>query len=167
MSFGLTNIPAVFMDLMDRVFREFIDRFVIVFIDEILIYSKTKKEHQEHLRVVFPSHVISAQGVSVDTSKVEAVINWPTPTNISDNRTFLGLAGYYRRFIEGFSIIARPMTQLTQKDRRFVWTDECESSFQTLKENLTAALVLALPSGSGGYVVCADESLNGLGCVLM
>ena len=124
MPFGLTNAPAVFMDLMNRVFREFIDRFVIVFIDDILIYSKTRREHREHLRlvlqtlraaqlyakfskcefwldrVVFLGHVISAQGVSVDPSKVEAVINWLTPTNISDIRSFLGLAGYYRRFIE-------------------------------------------------------------------
>ncbi|XP_075499427.1 putative mitochondrial protein AtMg00860 [Primulina tabacum] len=108
-------------------------------------------------------HVISAQGVSVDPSKVEAVINWPKPTNVSEIRSFLGLAGYYRRFIEGFSRIARPMTQLTQKDRRFVWTAECESSFRTLKEKLTIAPVLALPSGSCGFVVCTDDSLNGLG----
>ncbi|XP_073034915.1 uncharacterized protein [Primulina eburnea] len=114
-----------------------------------------------------PSHVISAQGVSVDPSKVEAVINWPKPTNVSEIRSFLGLAGYYRRFIEGFSRIARPMTQLTQKDRRFVWTAECESSFRTLKEKLTTSPVLALPSGSGGFVVCTDASLNGLGYVLM
>ncbi|XP_073279560.1 uncharacterized protein [Primulina huaijiensis] len=114
-----------------------------------------------------PSHVISAQGVSVDPSKVEAVINWPKPTNVSKIRSFLGLAGYYRRFIEGFSKIARPMTQLTQKDRRFVWTAECASSFRTLKEKLTTAPVLALPSGSGGFFVCTDASLNGLGCVLM
>ncbi|XP_073015225.1 uncharacterized protein [Primulina eburnea] len=183
--------PTVFMDLMNRVFREFIDKFVIVFIDDILIYSKSKTEHKEHLklvlqtlreaqlyakfskcefwldRVLFLGHVISAQGVSVDPNKVEAVINWPKPTNVSEIRSFLGLAGYYRRFIEGFSRIARPMTQLTQKDRRFVWTAECESSFRTLKEKLTTSPVLALPSGSGGFVVCTDASLNGLGCVLM
>ncbi|XP_073024343.1 uncharacterized protein [Primulina eburnea] len=174
--FGLTNAPAVFMDLMNRVFREFIDKFVIVFIDDILIYSKSKKEHEKHLtlvlqtlreaqlyakfskcefwldRVLFLGHVISAQGVSVDPSKVEAVINWPKPTNVSEIRSFLGLAGYYRRFIEGFSRIASPMTQLTQKDRRFVWIAECESSFRTLKEKLTTSPVLALPSGSGGFV---------------
>ncbi|XP_073018003.1 uncharacterized protein [Primulina eburnea] len=117
--------------------------------------------------VLFLGHVISAQGVSVDPNKVEAVINWPKPTNVSEIRSFLGLAGYYRRLIEGFSRIARPMTQLTQKDRRFVWTAECESSFRTLKEKLTTSPVLALPSGSGGFVVCTDASLNGLGCVLM
>ncbi|KZV32740.1 hypothetical protein F511_32166 [Dorcoceras hygrometricum] len=118
-------------------------------------------------KIIFLGHVISAQGISVDPSKVEAVLNWERPRSVSEIRSFLRLAGYYRRFIEKFSSIARPMTQLTQKDKRFVWTDECEYSFQTLKEKLTTAPVLALPSGSGGFVVCSDASLSGLGCVLM
>ncbi|XP_073314766.1 uncharacterized protein [Primulina huaijiensis] len=182
---------AVFMDLMNRVFRNFLDKFVIVFIDDILVYSKSKREHKEHLclvlqtlrdsqlyaklskcefwmdSVIFLGHVISAQGISVDPSKVEAVLNWARPTNIPEIRSFMGLAGYYRRFIEGFSQIARPITQLTKKDARFIWSDECEKSFLTLKEKLTTAPVLALPSGSGGFVVCTDASSRGLGCVLI
>ncbi|XP_075475885.1 uncharacterized protein LOC142514631 [Primulina tabacum] len=142
--------------------------FPDVFPDEIPGFPPQREiDLSIELIVLFLGHVISAQGVSVDPSKVEAVINWPKPTNVSEIRSFLGLAGYYRRFIEGFSRIARPMTQLTQKDRRFVWTAECESSFRTLKEKLTTSPVLALPSGSGGFVVCTDASLNGLGCVLM
>ncbi|XP_073047668.1 uncharacterized mitochondrial protein AtMg00860-like [Primulina eburnea] len=179
------------MDLMNRVFRNFLDKFVIVFIDDILVYSRSKREHKEHLRlvlqtlrdsqlyaklskcefwmgsVIFLGHVISAQGISVDPSKVEAVLIWARPTNIPEIRSFMGLAGYYRRFIERFSQIARPITHLTKKDARFIWSDECENSFLTLKEKLTTAPVLALPSGSGGFVVCTDASSRGLGCVLM
>ncbi|XP_075494729.1 uncharacterized protein LOC142532293 [Primulina tabacum] len=142
-------------------------KLVLQTLREAKLYAKFSKCEFWLDRVLFLGHVISAQGVSVDPSKVEAVINWPKPTNVSEIRSFLGLAGYYRRFIEGFSRIARPMTQLTHKDRRFVWTAECESSFRTLKEKLTTSPVLALPSGSDGFVVCTDASLNGLGCVLM
>lgn len=157
MPFGLTNAPAVFMSLMNRVFQPYLDRFVIVFIDDILIYSRSEAEHVEHLRsvlqilrdrqlyaklskcefwldrVVFLGHVISSDGISVDPNKVEAVLQWSAPTSVPDIRSFLGLAGYYRRFIEGFSKIARPLTQLTQKGVSFKWSEACEKSFQELK----------------------------------
>ncbi|KAL0556279.1 hypothetical protein IC582_004791 [Cucumis melo] len=153
MSFGLTNAPTVFMDLMNRVFKDFLDSFVIVFIDDILIYSKPEAEHEEHLhqvletlranklyakfskcefwlkKVTFLGHVISSEGVSVDPAKIEAVTNWPRPSTVSEIRSFLGLAGYYRRFVEDFSRIASPLTQLTRKGTPFVSSPACESSF--------------------------------------
>ena len=191
MPFGLTNAPAAFMDLMNRVFRPYLDRFVIVFIDDILVYSKSEKQHVRHLRLVletlrreqlyakfskcefwlekvgFLGHVISADGVSVDPQKVEAVTNWKRPTNITEIRSFLGLAGYYRRFIQDFSKIASPLTRLTRKGVKFEWSDECEAGFQELKHRLTSAPILALPDDSGEYVVYSDASRLGLGCVLM
>ncbi len=127
MPFGLTNAPAAFMDLMNRVFRPYLDKFVVVFIDDILIYSKSRQEHQEHLRIVlselrkhqlyakfskcefwlsqvqFLGHVISQHGVSVDPSKIKEVRDWSRSTTVSEIRSFLGLAGYYRRFVQGFS----------------------------------------------------------------
>jgi len=130
MPFGLTNAPAIFMDLMNRIFREFLDRFVVVFVDDILIYSPSEEEHEEHLRVVlellrahrlyakfgkcefwlgevkFLGHVVSGEGVSVDTSKVEAVQDWAQPKSVFEIRSFLGLAGYYRRFVKDFSRLA-------------------------------------------------------------
>jgi hypothetical protein len=130
MSFGLTNAPAYFMNLMNKVFMDELDKFVVVFIDDILVYSKSIQEHEQHLRVVlerlrihrlyakfskcefwlkrvaFLGHILTAEGVAVDPEKVEAVSNWQQPTNVSEIRSFLGLAGYYRRFIEGFSKIA-------------------------------------------------------------
>ncbi|TYK23874.1 ty3-gypsy retrotransposon protein [Cucumis melo var. makuwa] len=140
MSFGLTNAPAVFIDLMNRVFKDFLDSFVIVFIDDILIYSKTEAEHEEHLH----------KGVSVDPAKIEAVTNWPRPSTVSEIRSFLDLAGYYRR-----------------KGTPFVWSPACESSFQELKHKLVTARVLIVPNGSGSYVIYSDASKKGLGCVLM
>ncbi|KAL0561652.1 hypothetical protein IC582_002092 [Cucumis melo] len=191
MSFGLTNAPAVFMDLMNRVFREFLDTFVIVFIDDILIYSKTEAEHEEHLRIVlqtlrdnklyvkfskcefwlkqvsFLGHVVSKAGVSVDPAKIEAVTGWTRPSTVSEVRSFLGLAGYYRRFVENFSCIATPLTQLTRKGAPFVWSKACEDSFQNLKQKLVTAPVLTVPDGSGSFVIYSDASKKGLGCVLM
>ncbi|KAL0561767.1 hypothetical protein IC582_002208 [Cucumis melo] len=191
MSFGLTNAPAVFMDLMNRVFREFLDTFVIVFIDDILIYSKTEAEHEEHLRMVlqtlrdnklyakfskcefwlkqvsFLGHVVSKAGVSVDPAKIEAVTGWTRPSTVSEVRSFLGLAGYYRRFVENFSRIATPLTQLTRKGAPFVWSKACEDSFQNLKQKLVTAPVLTVPDGSGSFVIYSDASKKGLGCVLM
>ncbi|KAL4014605.1 hypothetical protein IC575_026814 [Cucumis melo] len=189
MSFGLTNAPAVFMDLMNRVFREFLDTFVIVFIDDILIYSKTEAEHEEHLRMVlqtlrdnklyakfskcefwlkqvsFLGHVVSKAGVSVDPAKIEAVTGWTRPSTVSEVRSFLGLAGYYRRFVENFSRIATPLTQLTRKGAPFVWSKACEDS-RNLKWLVTAP-VLTVPDGSGSFVIYSDASKKGLGCVLM
>ncbi|KAA0057672.1 pol protein [Cucumis melo var. makuwa] len=191
MSFGLTNAPAVFMDLMNRVFREFLDTFVIVFIDDILIYSKTEAEHEEHLRMVlqtlrdnklyakfskcefwlkqvsFLGHVVSKAGVSVDPAKIEAVTGWTRPSTVSEVRSFLGLAGYYRRFVENFSRTATPLTQLTRKGAPFVWSKACEDSFQNLKQKLVTAPVLTVPDGSGSFVIYSDASKKGLGCVLM
>ncbi|KAL4016280.1 hypothetical protein IC575_023927 [Cucumis melo] len=167
-SFGLTNAPTVFMDLMNRVFREFLDTFVIVFIDDILIYSKTEAEHEEHLRMVsFLGHVVSKAGVSVDPAKIEAVTSWPRPSTVSEVRSFLGLAGYYRWFVENFSRIATPLTQLTRKGASFVWSKACDDSFQNLKQKLVTAPVLTVPDGSDNFVIYSDASKKGLGCVLM
>ena len=191
MPFGLTNAPAFFMTLMNKVFMEELDRFVVVFIDDILVYSKSAEEHGQHLRVVlgklrkhqlyakfskcefwlkqvdFLGHVISAEGVAMDPIKVEAVLNWTQPKNVSEIRSFLGLAGYYRRFIEDFSRIARPMTQLLKKDKKFEWSDACETSFQELKRRLTSGPVLILPDIQKDFEVYCDASQQGLGCVLM
>ena len=144
--FGFTNAPAVFMDLMNRVFKPYLDQFVVVFIYDILVYSKNKEEHEKHLHVVcqtlrkhqlfiklkkcefwldqisFIGHVVSKDGILVDPGKVEAVLSWKRPTIVSEVRSFLGMAGYYRRFIESFSRIALPLTRLTQKNVQSVWS---------------------------------------------
>ena len=177
MPFGLTNAPALFMDLMNRVFREYLDQFVIVFIDDILIYSRTEEEHAEHLRMIlqtlrdhqlyakfgkcgfwlrevqFLGHVVSDRGIAVDPSKVSAVREWGQPTTPTEVRNFLGLAGYYRRFIKGFSKIAGPLTNLTRKGVPFTWSDHCQLAFDELKDKLTSAPVLALPKGGLEYRV--------------
>ncbi|WMV50116.1 hypothetical protein MTR67_043501 [Solanum verrucosum] len=159
MSFGLTNAPAIFMDLMNRVFKPYLDSFVVVFIDDILIYSHSEEEHM--------GHVVSGNGIKVDPKKTDVIRNWPRPLSPSDIGSFLGLAGYYRRFVNEFSSIASPMTELTQKKAKFEWTDECERSFQTLKDKLVSAPILSLPDGLDRYVVYCDASRVGLGCVLM
>ncbi|KAL4011859.1 hypothetical protein IC575_028923 [Cucumis melo] len=156
MSFGLTNASAVFMDLMNRVFREFLDTFVIVFIDDILMYSKTEAEHEKHLRMVLQT---------LRDNKFDH--GWTRPSTVGEVRSFLGLAGYYRRFVENFSRIATPLTQLTRKGAPFVWSKACEDSFQNLKQKLVTAPVLTVPDGSGSFVIYSDASKKGLGCVLM
>ena len=116
---------------------------------------------------MFLGHVISKDGIFVDPKKVEVVVNWPRPTNVSKIRSFLGLAGYYRRFVEGFSCKEGPLTRLTQKNAKFLWKDECEKSFQELKDRLVSAPVLKLPTSLGGFVIYSDASQKGLDCVLM
>jgi hypothetical protein len=191
MSFGLTNAPAYFMYLMNKVFMEYLDKFVVVFIDDILVFSKTEEEHAEHLRLVlqklrehqlyakrskcefwlkevsFPGHVVSNGGISVDPSKGKDVLNWKPPTNVSEIHSFLGLAGYYTRFIEGFSKLAKPMTALLEKNAKFVWSKECQANFEELKKRLTTTPVLVLPNLSKHFSIYCDASHLGLGCVLM
>ena len=191
MPFGLTNAPSVFMDLMHRVFHEYLDQFVVVFIDDILVYSKTSEEHKVHLRAVldvlrekklyaklkkcafwldridFLGHVISGEGVTVDPQKIEAVVHWERPKNVTEVRSFLGLAGYYRRFVENFSRIATPLTALLHKGRPYVWSDVCEESFRQLKQKLVEAPILALPNSEDDFVIYSDASKRGIGCVLM
>jgi hypothetical protein len=191
MSFGLTNAPAYFMYLMNKVFMEYLDKFVVVFIDNILIFSKTMEEHEEHLKLVleklrsnqlyakfskcefwltevaFLGHVISAGGVLVDPGKVKDVLNWMPPTAASEIQSFLGLAGYYRRFIKDFSKIAKPMTKLLEKNKAFEWTKECQASFEELRKRLTSAPVLVLPDLTKKFNIYCDASRQGLGCVLI
>ncbi|KAJ9564648.1 hypothetical protein OSB04_000614 [Centaurea solstitialis] len=163
MPFGLTNAPAAFMDLMNRVCRPMLDRSVIVFIDDILVYSKTKEDHE----VQFLGHVVNREGIKVDPSKIEAVMSWEVPTSPTEIRSFLGLAGYYRRFIQDFSKIAVPLTRLTKKSEPFVWGSEQQTAFETLRQKLCEAPVLTLPEGVEDMTVYCDASRLGLGCVLM
>jgi len=168
-----------------------LDKFVVVFIDDILVYSRNEEEHAEHLRVVltrlsehqlyakfskcdfwlkkvpFLGHVLLEEGISVDPAKVQEVLDWKVPTSVHEVWSFLGLAGYYRRFILEFSKISKPMTRLLQKDEKFVWTPECEEAFHKLRTLLTSASVLAQPDIEKPFDVFCDASGIGLGCVLM
>ena len=153
MSFGLTNAPAVFMEAVNRMLHEYLDVFVVVFIDDILVYSKTEEEHEVHLRLVldalrknrfyaklkkcafwlsevsFLGHVVNQYGITVDPKNVASVVEWQRPTSVMEVRSFLGLARYYRCFVQDFSIIAKPMTRLIEKGVPFVWTVDYEASF--------------------------------------
>jgi hypothetical protein len=170
MSFGLTNAPAYFMNLMNKVFMEYLDRFVMVFFDDILIYSKSDSDHEENMRLVlqklrdnqlyakyskcefwidkvpFLGHIISNGGISVDPAKVKEIVEWSIPSTVTEIRSFLGLAGYYRRFIKGFSKIAKPITSLLEKEREFKWDGKCQDSFNQLKLRLMSPLVLVMPN---------------------
>jgi hypothetical protein len=186
MSFGLTNAPAYFLYLMNKVFMEYLDKFVVVFIDDILIFSKNEEEHDEHLRLVlqklrenqlyaklnkcefwlkevsFLGHIIYEGGISVDPIKVKDVLCWNTPQNVSDIISFLGLAGYYKKFIEGFSKISKPMTELLEKSKIFEWTPRREASFQELKKILTTTPVLTMPDMEKPFSIYYDASGQGL-----
>ena len=166
MPFGLAKAPAAFMDLIHRVFQPYLYQFVIVFVDDILIYSQSELEHEYHLRIVlqllrdhqmyakfskcefwltevrFLGHVVSTSGVSLDLENVEVVMSWERPKSVFEIRSFLGLARYYRRFIEDFSRLAAPITRLTRKEVKFDWDDRCKEAFQELKRRLTSTLIL-------------------------
>jgi hypothetical protein len=190
MSFGLTNAPAHFMYLMNSVFMEELDRFVMVLIDDILVFSKSKKEHEEHLRIVlqqvcdhqlyakfsrcefwltevqFTGHVVSSEGISMDPSKVREVLDWKPLRTVHQEWSFLGLVGYYRRFISNLSTIAKPITDLLKKEEKFVWNAERDEVFWTLKKLLTTSHVLAQADITKSFDVYCDASDTGLGCVL-
>jgi hypothetical protein len=191
MSFGLTNAPAYFMYSMNSVFMDYLDKFVVVFIDDILIYSQNEQEHEEHLRkvlqrlrdcqlyaklskcefwiseVMFLGHIINREGLAVDPKKVTTILDWKAPKVVRGIKSFIGMTSYYRRFIEDFSKIARPMTALLAKKVEFKWTLACQKSFETLKDKLTTAPVLILPDVHKSFSVYCDASYTGLGCVLM
>ena len=185
--FGITNAPTTFMCLMNSVFSKYLDKLVLVFLDDILIYSKNEEEHEDHLRMTlqllrehkfyaklrkcdfykdkihYLGHIISGEGISVDPEKIEAIMNWPTPRNVIDVRSFMGPIGYYRRFIEGFSKVTHSITSLQKKGIKFEWTPRCEESFQQLKNLLTSAPILKIADLQKDFVVCTGACNQGLG----
>jgi hypothetical protein len=191
MSFGLTNAPAHFTYLMNSVFMPELDKFMVVFIDDILIYSKNEEEHATHLRIVltrlredqlyakfskcmfwleeiqFLGHVLSANGIAVDPSTVKDILEWKPPTTVHKFEVFLGLAGYYHRFILYFSKIVKPITSLLKNDTKFNWSSRCNEAFEQLKILLTTAPLLAQSDIEKHFDVYCDASDSGLGCVLM
>jgi hypothetical protein len=191
MSFGLMNTPAHFMYLMNSVFMPELDQFVVVFVDDILVYSKSMEEHEEHLRIVlqrlrehhlyakfskcefwikevlFLGHVVSPEGIAVDPDKVKEVLEWKPPTTVSKVRSFLRLAGYYRRFILNFSKIMKPITELLKKGNKYDWSEACDEAFKHLKKLLTTSPVLAQPDTTKSFDIYCDASGTGLGGVLM
>jgi hypothetical protein len=189
MPFGLSDAPSTFQALMNSVLGPFLRKFVLVFFDDILIYSTSWTEHLQHIRAVlsvlrannlhvkrskcsfatstvsYPGHIISEYGVAMDTSKVDSVLNWPKPHSVWGLRGFLGLPGYYRRFIKDFGTIAAPLTQLLKRNA-FHWNEQAHSAFESLKQALTAAPVLHLPDFEQCFQVECDASGSGFGVVL-
>jgi hypothetical protein len=188
--FGLSNAPAIFMCLMNGFFREYLDKFVIVFLDEIIIYSKSEEDHEHHSRMVlqvlrehqlyaklskcsfyqkqihYLGHIISKDGIAVDPKKVTTIREWSTPKNVTEVRSFMGLTGYYRRFIGGFSKMEHPITSLQSKGMKFQWMTDCERSFQHLKLLLTSAPILRITDPNEDFIVYTDGCNEGLGRVL-
>ena len=189
MPFGLSNAPSTFMRLMNQVLKHFIGKFVVVYFDDILVYSRSEEEHAHHLQqvlsvlsqeelygnlekchfftsqVVFLGYVVSAHGIHVDESKVQAIRDWPVPTSIQQVRSFHGLASFYRRFVRDFSTVVAPMTEVL-KAKKFEWNDQAQRAFEEVKCKLTSAPVLALPSFSKVFEVECDASGVGIGAVL-
>ena len=189
--FGLTNAPGTFMHLMHQAFREHLDDFVLVFLDDILIFSKTLEEHEDHVRKVldilrreklyakeskceffrteveFLGHMVGRDGVRMMEDKVKAIADWPEPKNVRDVRAFLGTAGYYRKFIKDFSLLSSPLSELTKESVKFVWATEQQQAFVRLKHALQHGPVLVLPDPDLPYTVHTDSSGFATGAVLM
>ncbi len=191
--FGLTNSPAVFQKAMHDVFRPYIGKFVAIYLDDILIYSKTQEEHIEHLRKVltllrehklyaklskceflkpelrFLGHIVSKDGLKVDPSKVAVVKNWQVPRTVKDLRAFLGLANYFRKYVQGYSSLVAPLTGLMKQDKNSVddWGPAQQAAFDGVKDMLTSAPVLALPDPAQPFEIVSDASVNGTGAVLL
>src|ERR1043165_4288703 len=176
---------------MNSILMEYLDKFVVVYLDDILIYSKNEEEHAEHLRLVlmklrehrlfakfskcefwlpevtYLGHMISDKGIAVNPERVQAVLDWTPPESVKQVRSFLVLASYVRCFVENFSKVAKPLTELLKKDKKFQWTPKCEESFQELKRRLTSTPVLAPPDTRRDFDIYCDASRQGLGCILM
>jgi hypothetical protein len=190
MAFGLTGAPGTFQGAMNATLQPGLRKFVIVFFDDILVYSNTYEEHLLHLAQVFGwlaadkwclklskctfaqrtisylGHVISAAGLSTDPAKIKAIVDWPRPTTVKALRGFLGLAGYYRKFVKNFGIIAKPLTELLKKDKLFIWTSIHESAFQALKTALSSSPVLGLPDFTQPFHIETDTCGYEVGAVL-
>jgi hypothetical protein len=191
MAFGLTGAPGTFQGAMNCTLAPGLRKFVLVFFDDILVYSKTREQHISHLQQVFEwlakdkwklkfskckfvqqsisylGHIISAEGVSTDPIKIQAIRDWPTPVCVKDVRGFLGLAGYYRKFVRNFGIMAKPLTLLLCKDTPFAWNTTHDEAFHSLKQALSSAPCLALPDFSKPFHIETDASGSGVGAVLM
>jgi hypothetical protein len=187
--FRLTNAPSMFMCLMNSIFSQYLDKSVVVFIDDIMVYSKMEEEHDEHLRIVLQTlrkhklytkfdkcdfyqkeiqylrHVISEEGIVVDPKTIKAIMEWLVPKDVEDIRSFMGITGYYCRFIEGFSKTTYPITSLQKKGTKFNWTQKCQDSFNKLKELLTMTPILKVVDPEKDFIVCVNASKEGLGGV--
>jgi hypothetical protein len=175
---------------MNSIFNQYLDKFVLVFIDDILVYSKTEEEHEEHLKIVLQTlrehklyakfdkcdfyqrkiqylgHVISEDGIAVDPEKIKSIMEWPIPKDVADIRSFMGITSYYQRFIEGFSKIAYPITSLQKKGIKFTWSQKCQDNFDKLKILLTTTPILKVADPDKYFTVCVDARKEGLGGVL-